>query len=594
MNEPASKILLPDVCADTGEGVIGLDTRGVVTFLNAAAEALTGWCAAQAGGRPFADVANLIDAEKREPFRSPFAQPNELAVTSWPRTEGILVRRDGFDVPIEHCATAIRDWEGRVAGAVVILRQISVAETNSVKAAQFVQHDCMTGLPNRVLLNDRLTQAISLSRRDRSQTAVLFVDLDGFKNINDSMGHAVGDQLLKSVATRLASCVRRSDTVSRQGGDEFVVVLTQLDDPQDAATAAGKLLHVIATPHRIGPNEFHISASVGVSIYPGDGKTAEVLIRNADSAMYEAKENGRNSFQFFKQSMNIRAVERQFFEAGLRHALEQDEFQIHFQPIFNLETGEISSAEALLRWPHPERGFIPPDQFLPIAGDCGLILPIGEWVLREACKQARVWAETEPRPIPVFVNISAMEFRSVDFLRIVREAVSETKVDPRYLELEVAESALMKHNDWTGSLLQGLREARVNLVVDHFGAGHCKLTQLQKLPIDALKIDHSLVHEVCANPDSAAIVNTVIGIGGNLNKRVIASGIETQAQLDFLASHNCKEGQGFLLCRPLAADKFTKLLKELTSKLAAKSEYTIRTGEPEHPEVFTPVPTGVR
>jgi diguanylate cyclase (GGDEF)-like protein/PAS domain S-box-containing protein len=544
-----------------GDAVLSMDVSGNVSFLNPVAEAMTGWPRVEAMGRPLAEVLQIIDEDSRKPSRNPMEQAVQENKTIWMKSNRILIRRDGFEAAIEDSAAPIHDRGGNVTGAIMVFHDVSAARAMSLQLSHLAEHDFLTGLPNRLLLNDRLTQAISLSRRHSGQLAVLFLDLDRFKNTNDSLGHNIGDQLLQSVASRLASCVRRSDTVSRQGGDEFVILLSELNDAQDAAITATKILDAVTLPHDIGPHSIQISASIGVSIYPEDGGTADVLTRNADAAMYEAKDNGRNNFQFFKQVMNIRAMERQFFESGLRRALERGEFLLHYQPIINLRTGEVTGAEALIRWPHPERGLIPPAQFVPIAEDCGLILPIGRWVLREACKQARAWMDAGLRPIPISVNISALEFRAANFLEGVHTILRDTRLDPHCLELEITESVLMKHAESTANVLQALKTMGVQLVVDDFGTGYSSLSHLNRFPIDVLKIDQSFVKDICSNPDQATIVSAVISMGKSLKKRVIAEGIETKEQLESLRAWGCEEGQGYFFNRPMVADEFAKYFK---------------------------------
>jgi diguanylate cyclase (GGDEF)-like protein/PAS domain S-box-containing protein len=545
-----------------GDAVVSTDVDGNVTFLNLVAEEMTGWPREEAVGRPLEEVFRIIDEDTRKPSTNPMEQAVQHNKTVWMKSNRILIRRDGFELPIEDSAAPIHDRDGQVTGAVMVFHDVSAARTMSLQMSHLAEHDSLTGLPNRLLLNDRLTQAISISRRNSRQMAVLFLDLDRFKNVNDSLGHAVGDQLLQSVAARLEGCVRRSDTVSRQGGDEFVVLLSELYEAQDAAITAAKILEAVTLPHEIGPHKIEVSTSIGVSIYPVDGLTADALIKSADAAMYEAKENGRNNFQFFKAAMNIRTVERQFFEAGLRRALEQGEFLLHYQPRVSLRTGKVTGVEALIRWPHSDRGLIPPSQFLPIAADCGLIVQIGRWVLRQACTQARTWMDSGLKPIPVSVNISAMEFRAAGFLEAVHTILTETKLEPRYLELEITEGVLMKQAEATAAVLQGLKAMGVQLAVDDFGTGFSSISHLNQFPIDALKIDQSFVHNICSSSENATIVNAVIGMGKSLKKRVIAEGIETRGQLDFLKAQACEEGQGYFFSRPIPADQFGAYLNE--------------------------------
>jgi len=374
-------------------------------------------------------------------------------------------------------------------------------QTAKVELDHLARHDALTDLPNRILLQDRLGQAIELARRQGRQLAVMFMDLDRFKHINDSLGHAVGDQLLQSVAQRLVGCVRHSDTVSRQGGDEFVLLLPFIEHAEDAALSAQKLLAALALSHQIDQHELHIGASIGISIYPDDGRDAETLTKNADTAMYHAKENGRNNYKFFEQSMNARAVQRQSIESGLRRALERQEFMLHYQPKINLHSGTIVGVEALVRWQHPQRGLLLPEQFVPIAEDCGLILPIGRWVLHEACNQAQAWLQAGLPPITIAINASAPEFHAKDFLENIRATLEDTRLEPRYLELELTESVLMRDAEASDSVLHALADLGVKLAVDDFGTGYSSLSYLRKFPIDTLKIDQLFVNQMTHNPD---------------------------------------------------------------------------------------------
>ena len=399
-----------------GDAVVCTDVAGNITFLNLVAEKMTGWSWQEAAGRPMAEVFRILDANTRETIPNPMEMSVEQNRTVHLPANCILVRRDGSEIPIEDSVAPIHDREGGATGAVIVFRDVSVARAMALQMAHSAQHDFLTGLPNRMLLNDRMSQAIALAQRTSKKVAVLFLDLDGFKHINDSLGHPTGDKLLQSIAKRLVDCVRGSDTVSRQGGDEFVVLLSEVEQSEDAAITARRMLQAVAEAHSIDQHDLHVTTSIGVSVYPDDGSDAETLIKNADTAMYQAKENGRQSFQFFKPAMNVRAVERQSIEESLRRALERQEFVLHYQPKVNLSTGQITGAEALIRWTHPVRGLVPPGDFIPIAEDCGLILPIGNWVLREACKQARAWADPGLPVVTMAVNISAMEFRDEDFL----------------------------------------------------------------------------------------------------------------------------------------------------------------------------------
>jgi diguanylate cyclase (GGDEF)-like protein/PAS domain S-box-containing protein len=544
-----------------GDAVICTDISGSITFLNFVAEKMTGWPRKEAAGRPIAEVLRILDDASREATPDPMEMAVGQNRTVHLPSNCILLRRDGLEIPIEDSVAPIHDREGQATGAVIVFRDVSAARTMALQMTHSAEHDFLTGLPNRMLLNDRANQAITLAARHSKKVAILFLDLDGFKHINDSLGHPIGDKLLQSIAKRLVDCVRGSDTVSRQGGDEFVVLLSEMEQSEDAAISALRILQAVAEAHTIDQHDLHVTASIGVSVYPEDGLDAETLIKNADTAMYQAKENGRQSYQFFKTAMNVRAVERQSIEENLRRALERQEFSLHYQPKINLRTGEITGAEALIRWTHPIRGPVSPAQFIPVAEDCGLILPIGNWVLREACKQARAWVDAGLPLATMAVNISSMEFRDDNFLENVFAVLEETGLNPRSLELELTESVLMKRAETAASVLQTLRARGVQIAVDDFGTGYSSLSYLRKFPIDALKIDQSFVRQITSAPDDTTIVTAVISMGRSLKLRVVAEGVETHEELAFLQAHMCDEAQGYYFSRPVLPQHFAKLLK---------------------------------
>jgi diguanylate cyclase (GGDEF)-like protein/PAS domain S-box-containing protein len=539
-----------------GDAVVCTDISGNITFLNLVAEKMTGWSRQEAAGRPMAEVFRILDAKSRQTIPNPIEMAVGQNRTMHLPSNCILIHRDGFEIPIEDSVSPIHDREGQATGAVIVFRDVSAARAMALQMIHSAQHDFLTGLPNRMLFNDRVSQAVVLAPRHMKNVAVLFLDLDGFKHINDSLGHPIGDKLLQSIAKRLVDCVRDSDTVSRQGGDEFVVLLSEVEQSEDASITASRMLRAVAGAHSIDQHDLHVTASIGVSVYPDDGLDAETLIKNADTAMYQAKENGRQSHQFFKPAMNVRAVERQSIEESLRRALERHEFALHYQPKINLKTGEITGAEALIRWTHPIRGPVPPGQFIPVAEDCGLILPIGNWVLREACKQARAWLDAGLSLGTMAVNISAMEFRDGNFLEGVFTILKDTGLDPRSLELELTESVLMKRAESTESILKTLRARGVQLAVDDFGTGYSSLSYLRKFPIDALKIDQSFVRQITSAPDETTIVTAVISMGRSLRLRVVAESVETQEELVFLQAHQCDEAQGYYFSPPVLPEKF--------------------------------------
>ncbi len=542
------------------DAVIGTDMMGKVDYLNVAAESMTGWSRDEARGHPISQVMKIINGTTGKAERNPLEWVLQQNAPMGLNADSVLVRRDGSVVPIEDSAAPIRDADGHISGAVMVFHDTTVAQAMTMKMAHLAQHDFLTGLPNRLLLNDRIAQAIVLAERRNTQVAVLFLDLDNFKHINDSLGHVIGDALLQSVAHRLSDCVRSSDTVSRQGGDEFVVLVTEDKFAENAALTADKILSALAAPHTIEEHELHVTTSIGISVYPADGENAETLIKNADTAMYQAKAKGRNNYQFFKSDMNVRAVERQVIESHLRHALARQEFALHYQAKVNLDSGMITGAEALLRWMHPDWGMVLPDRFVPIAEDCGLIVPIGRWVLREACMQAKRWESTMLKPISIAVNISALEFRRKDFVDGVRAILNETGLAPACLQLEITESVLMRDAETSTAILQQLKTMGVQLAVDDFGTGYSSLSYLKQFPIDVLKIDQSFVHAVGAMQGDGIIVSAVIAMGNSLKQQVVAEGVEEAVQLAFLKQQNCEEGQGYYFARPLDADQFAALL----------------------------------
>jgi len=551
-----------------GDAVLSTDISGNVTYLNVVAEHMTGWSRKEAVGHPLQDVFKIIDGVTHKPVPNPLelaVQQNKPVGLS---ANCILVRRDGYESAIEDSAAPIHDRDGQVTGAVIVFHDVSMARDMVLEMSHRAQHDPLTDLPNRLLLMDRLTPAISIARRNRQRLAVLFLDLDGFKQINDSLGHAVGDKLLQSVAARLSACVRKSDTVSRQGGDEFVILLSEVAHAADAAVSAAKIIAELRKAHGIGGHSLGVSVSIGLSTYPDNGEDAEALLKNADTAMYHAKEYGRDNFQFFSPKMGFRAVERQSLEGQLRYALERQQLLLHYQPKINLATGAITSVEALLRWQHPQRGLLLPGEFLTIAEDNGTIVPIGQWVLQEACRQTREWLDAGLPAVPVAVNISSLEFRSEQFLEGVQAALKNARLDPRYLELELTETVLMRNAESTSSALAQLKALGVRLAIDDFGTGFSSLSYLTRFPIDALKLDQSFVRGIMTNKDNAVVASAVISMGQSLKHKVIAEGVETLDQLAFLQAHGCDEGQGHYFSRPLIGCQFAKLFETGISMIA--------------------------
>lgn len=544
-----------------GEGVISLNVFGIITFLNLEAERMTGCPREEALGRPLAEVFLGVNASTREATPNPAEWIAEDNQTMTLPANCLLISRDSPEIPFEASVSPMYSREGQATGSVIVFRDVSASRAMALKMTHSFEHDFLTGLPNRILLNDRITQAIALASRNGKQVAVLFLDLDGFKHINDSLGHPVGDILLQSIAGRLEDCVRAPDTVSRQGGDEFVVLLSETEHRENVAFVATRMLMAVAETHTIQRLDLHVTTSIGISIYPDDGENAETLIKNADTAMYQAKANGRQSYQFFKPAMNVRAVERQSIEESLRSALERGEFVLHYQPKVNLKTGRITGAEALIRWDHPTRGMMSPAKFIPIAEESGLIRPIGQWVLEEACQQARSWAESGLPAMSMAVNVSAAELQEETYVKRLYATMKQTGINPRCLELELTESVLMKHAYSAAVILQAFRKSGVQVALDDFGTGYSSLSYLRDFPIDVLKIDQSFVSEVTSSGSDTRIVTAVIGMARSLGLRVVGEGVETREQLEFLRAHECDEAQGYYFSRPVPPPAFAELLR---------------------------------
>ncbi len=448
--------------------------------------------------------------------------------------------------------------------------------TNRKNAEQRVQYlayyDDLTGLANRTLLQDRLAKAVADARRQKYNVALLFLDLDGFKDINDSLGHSVGDLLLQEVAQRLKRWGREQDTVSRLGGDEFLVMLPHVVDVSDAAVAAERLMDVIDAVFVIQGHSLHVHCSLGISIFPGHGEDGETLIKNADAAMYSAKQSGRNSFRFFTEDLNTQAMERLTLENGLRSALTREELFLMYQPQMDICTGRIIGLEALLRWQHPTLGLVPPDKFIRIAENSGLILPIGEWVLRTACSQARKWQEDGLPAVTVAVNVSAIQFRQEDFCGLVRKVLQETGLPPQHLELELTESLLLANAELMLSVIQELKAMGVTLAIDDFGTGYSSFSYLRQFRVSKLKIDREFIRDVAVNPDDAAIASAIISMAKSLHLKVIAEGVEDEAQMSFLRTHQCDEIQGYYFSKPLAVDKVADKLRPHSPEPQARAQ----------------------
>ena len=506
------------------------------------------------------DVLPVTREELEQDYDALIARPaGEVDVaTSGMKSE--YTCKDGSKLPFESTRHVLRSGDTYIIAA--ISRDIRARLAIEEKVAYMAQFDALTGLPNRNLFQDRLVQAMALAKRNDWPMAVLFIDLDRFKLVNDTLGHSAGDRLLKEAAERLRSCIRGSDTVGRLGGDEFAAILSELGRPGDAGLVAQKFIEVMKHPFDLDGKETYVSASVGITLYPADSDNAEALVMNADAAMYRAKEQGRNNYQYFTRDMNERALQRVHMEAALRRALERKEFRLLYQPKAHLATGRICGFEALLRWQHPEKGTVPPAEFIPVLEETGLIVPVGEWVLRTACAQIGSWGENGLKVPPISVNLSARQFEQKNLSDEVQRVMSEMKMDPSFIEFEITESLLMNDPEGAARTLRSLKESGVRLSMDDFGTGYSSLGYLKRFPIDTLKIDRSFVHDISTDADGATLTRAIIHLAQNLRLKVVAEGVETEDQLAFLRANGCDEMQGYLFAEPADAEECARMLRE--------------------------------
>ncbi|HXA35421.1 MAG TPA: EAL domain-containing protein [Steroidobacteraceae bacterium] len=495
-------------------------------------------------------------------------------------SDKLLVVKKPFEaIEVLQCANALtRKWQNEriVRRQVETLEQVVSARTQGLETANkqlrhLATHDALTGLPNRVLMDDRISQSIVLAERQGHSFAVILLDLDRFKMVNDSLGHRAGDELLKAVAQRLKNVVRDVDTVARLGGDEFVLIVTPSPERDAAQQVAHRIIDALQAPVRIADVEVHTSPSIGIAFYPGDGATMETLLAHADAAMYCAKQRGRNNFQCFTPGMNTATQEKVRLESDMRVALDQGQFELHYQPKVNIATGVMHGAEALLRWRHPVRGSIPPAEFIPIAEECGLIATIGAWVIREACRQASVWQLQGLPSLRVAVNLSASQFRQGNIVAIIRDALSDAKLEARFLEVELTESVVMSDPEESIAILEKLSKMGVLVSVDDFGTGYSSMSYLRRFPIDKLKIDRGFISEVVSRPEDASIVRAIVSLAHSLRLKVVAEGVESIEQLDFLRTLGCDQYQGYHFSPALPAAQFEALVR---SQRKAEPEFT--------------------
>ncbi|MBC3384394.1 GGDEF and EAL domain-containing protein [Pseudomonas sp. SWRI179] len=479
----------------------------------------------------------------------------------------LLILKKPFDtLEIRQMASAMT-WKWQLAQDAArkmrsLERTIEERVQELLKVSHLLQYDVLTELPNSMLLGDRLTQAMAQCRRHDKQLAVMFLGLDRFKRINNALGHPVGDEMLKRVARTLATVVRESDSVFRYGSDEFVVVLGDVVDPQQIKGVADKLLAAISSPQPIDGHDLSVTASLGISVYPSDGFDAVALIKKAETAMRNVKETGPNDYRFFTEDMNRRARQQQTIESGLRLGLQRKEFVLHYQPKLDLKSGKVVGVEALVRWDRPGHGMVYPSDFIPVAEDSGLIVPLSQWVLQEACQQACRWQAEGMRPLYLSVNVSAIDFRQRGFVEGIARTLKETGLEPTQLELEITESVLMQNVDTTVAILKAIKQLGIRLAIDDFGTGYSSLSYLQKFPVDVLKIDQSFVGDLSIDSNDAKLVSTIISLGKSLNLHIIAEGVETLEQLEFLKQHQCEEVQGYYFSKAVEPQAFADWMTE--------------------------------
>ncbi len=538
------------------DGVVSTDAEGLITFLNPAAERISGWPKAEAIGRPVDEVLITVDESTREICSSTTLRAIDL---DEPQQSGnILLRRyDGELLSIEEHAAPLRNSHGQNQGAVVTFRDISEIRLLTAELSYLAFHDPLTGLPNRALLLERLTQELAYAERYNITLALLYLDLDQFKQVNDMLGHGVGDELLRQVAERLLGCVRRTDTVSRLGGDEFAVLLTGFDHQTFPEELATKITGRLSEPFVLDQETVNVSTSIGISLFPEDGQDAESLVKHADTAMYQAKARGRGCIQFFAPEMNRRAAERHELEKDLRAAIAQDQLSLYFQPQIAPGTGQLIGAEALLRWHHPQKGLIPPARFIPVAEDSGhLMVSIGNWVIDKACAQARAWLDAGHSAVRISVNVSVAQLRDEEFPGYVEKRLQHYRLPADMLQIELTESIIMSDIEGATERVRKIKDMGIHIAIDDFGTGYSSLSYLKDLPVHELKIDQSFVHNIRTDVNSAAIVQAVIRMAQSLRLRVIAEGVENEETLSFLVQNKCEGAQGYYFSEPITPAAF--------------------------------------
>ena len=541
--------LAANVFSNTLDGILILNEHLKIVKVNAAFERIMGFSGASVLNQP---VSMLKAArQKTEDFSTIWTQTNQNG-----RWQGEVWNRhrDGRVIPLWLSVTALYRLDGSLEKYLVTMYDISEQKSSQERIYYLAHYDVLTSLPNRILFMDRFAHALDKSKREQQRFALMFIDLDNFKQINDTYGHSYGDQLLCSVAERLKATVRESDTVARLSGDEFLILMENLSEHRAAATLAQKLLSELAIPIVVGETELFVSASIGIACYPDDGDDSETLLKNGDMAMYKAKEAGRNRVEFYNHSMTEYVQERVALTADLRRALEETELELYFQPVIDLSCGRCVGAEVLLRWQHPKRGFIPPDKFISLAEESNLIVPLGEWVLRQACMQMQQWIQDGVPLQFLAVNVSGKQVLQTDFVERVAAIFAETGCEPQRITLELTESFVMHQSEFAIAQLQALRELGVGIAIDDFGTGYSSLSYLKRLPITRLKLDRSFVSEIPHETNDIEIARAILKLGDAVNLRVIAEGVETAEQHEFLLQEGCAFSQGYLYAKPMPID----------------------------------------
>ncbi|MDO8931490.1 MAG: EAL domain-containing protein [Rhodocyclaceae bacterium] len=550
------------------DGVISADAKGVIDYLNPVAERLSGWPEQEAVGKPIADLFKVFDEKTLQEIANPVLQCLSNGLPFMRQGNTIFVNRNGENLAINESAAPIRDRSGQVTGVVLVFHDVSGARKLTQQMSHQATHDALTGLPNRILLQDHLDSTLELAAQTGRALAVMFLDLDRFKVVNDTLGHAVGDRLLREVAERLKECLREGDIVSRLGGDEFVIVTSEIKDNSAIEMMAGRLLKVFHKPFALGQSEFFSSTSIGISVFPEDGTTADVLMKKADSAMYRVKAQGKNNYGFYSKEADQRTKERFSLEADLRRALERQELVLHYQPQVSAKTGDVTGFEALIRWNHPIRGMIPPLEFLPLAEETGLIVEIGDWVMREACRQNRAWQQAGLPKVTVAVNIAHAQFMRPTLPAEVKQVLQDTGLAPQFLELELTESILAGNAVEAATRLNELKEAGVKISIDDFGTGYSSLFYLKNFPLDSVKIDRCFIKDIETDHHDAEITTAIIAMSHSLNLTVIAEGVENATQLDFLRQKDCDTIQGYFYSPAVPAEQAQTFLgKPLAARI---------------------------